>query len=343
MQSSQKLIGQFSRQIAWNIASALGIITVCVVLIEIIGYFLVNNLLLAIAAAISITVGIGSGLVLFVLARGQPLWQGIVPFALFMILAEIMVAGWLPELYPISAPFIVVVVLLASLVNQRSFTITILIVCIVITSGLFLFSQPSTEMRIPSVFFTLLQISSVIALLVVVWAFLDGVTLAQIQALRIVDQRANEAETARQHTELARQEIERRATEQQRLLELVSVLELPVLMIDDQVLLAPLVGHLDSRRTDALRQRLLERVAAQRAHTVIIDITGITVIDTAVAKALIDTATAIRLLGARTIISGIRPAVAQTLVHLNTDLHKMATAPNVATALSLAQRMRYPH
>lgn len=114
------------------------------------------------------------------------------------------------------------------------------------------------------------------------------------------------------------------------------MLELPVLTIEDRVLLAPLVGHLDSRRTEALRGRLLEMVASRRAHTVIIDVTGISFIDTAVAKALIDTATAIRLLGARTIVSGIGPSVAQTLVHLNVGLAEIATAPNPEAALRLA-------
>ncbi|WP_322511601.1 STAS domain-containing protein, partial [Chloroflexus sp.] len=96
---------------------------------------------------------------------------------------------------------------------------------------------------------------------------------------------------------------------------------------------------LDSRRAEQLRSRILEAVAAKRAHTVIIDITGITVIDTAVAKALIDTTAAIRLLGARTIISGIRPAVAQTLVHLNAGLGDITTAPNPEAALATARRL----
>jgi rsbT co-antagonist protein RsbR len=158
-----------------------------------------------------------------------------------------------------------------------------------------------------------------------------------MQALYIADQRAEEAEAARNTAEAARQEIERRALEQQRLLELVAVLELPVLTIDERVLLVPLVGHLDSRRAEALRQRVLKVVAERRAQAVIIDVSGITIIDTAVARALIDTATAIRLLGARTLISGIGPAVAQTLVHLNIGLEEVVTAPNPEAALRLAR------
>uniref|UniRef100_UPI002ADD5215 STAS domain-containing protein n=1 Tax=Chloroflexus sp. TaxID=1904827 RepID=UPI002ADD5215 len=248
-----------------------------------------------------------------------------------------MVALWLPELYVSAAPFIVVVILLASLINRRAFTISILVICIVVTVVLLLISQPAPEAKIPAPMFSFLQASSLAALFVAVWIFLDRIIIAQMQALQIADQRADDAEAARQQTELARQEIERRANEQQRLLELVAVLELPILTIDDRVLLAPLVGNLDSRRADALRQRVLERLAELRAHTMIIDITGITVIDTAVAKALIDTATAIRLLGARTIISGIRPTVAQTLVHLNTGLHEITTAPNPEAALRLVR------
>lgn len=337
MQTSQSILDQFFRQIARNIALGIGVIAAVVVPIELISFVLMNNTLLAIAAAISVTIGIGSGCTVFLLDRRQPLWQGILPFAALIVVAEIMVALWLPELYVSAAPFIVVVILLASLINRRAFTISILVICIVVTVVLLLISQPAPEAKIPAPMFSFLQASSLAALFVAVWIFLDRIIIAQMQALQIADQRADDAEAARQQTELARQEIERRANEQQRLLELVAVLELPILTIDDRVLLAPLVGNLDSRRADALRQRVLERLAELRAHTVIIDITGITVIDTAVAKALIDTATAIRLLGARTIISGIRPTVAQTLVHLNTGLHEITTAPNPEAALRLVR------
>ncbi|ABY34999.1 MAG TPA: STAS domain-containing protein [Chloroflexus aurantiacus] len=337
MQTSQSLLDQFFRQIARSIALGIGVIAAVVVPIELISFVLTNNTLLAIAAAISTTIGIGSGCTVFLLDRGQPLWQGILPFAVLIVVAEIMVALWLPELYVSAAPFIVVAILLASLINRRVFTISVLVICIVVTVVLLLISQPAPEAKIPAPMFSFLQASSLAALFVAVWIFLDRIIAAQMQALQIADQRADDAEAARQQTELARQEVERRASEQQRLLELVAVLELPILTIDDRVLLAPLVGNLDSRRADALRQRVLERLAELRAHTVIIDITGITVIDTAVAKALIDTATAIRLLGARTIISGIRPTVAQTLVHLNTGLHEITTAPNPEAALRLAR------
>lgn len=336
MQTSQSLLDQFFRQIVRSIALGIGVIAAVVVLVELISFVLTNNTLLAIAAAISTTIGIGSGCTVFLLDRGQPLWQGILPFAVLIVVAEIMVALWLPELYVSAAPFIVVVILLASLINRRAFTISVLVICIVVTVVLLLISQPAPEAKIPAPMFSFLQASSLAALFVAVWIFLDRIIAAQMQALQIADQRADDAEAARQQTELARQEIERRANEQQRLLELVAVLELPILTIDDRVLLAPLVGNLDSRRADALRQRVLERLAELRAHTVIIDITGITVIDTAVAKALIDTATAIRLLGARTIISGIRPTVAQTLVHLNIGLHEITIAPNPEAALRLA-------
>lgn len=337
MQTSQSLLDQFFRQIVRNVVLGCGVIAAFVVPIELITFVLMNNTLLAIAAAISVTLVIGSGGTVFLLDRGRPLWQGILPFVALIVVAEIMVALWLPELYVSTAPFIVVAILLASLINRRAFTISVLVFCIAITVVLLLISQPAPESKIPAPMFSFLQASSLAALFVTVWIFLDRIIAAQVQALQIADQRADDAEAARQQTELARQEIERRANEQQRLLELVAVLELPILTIDDRVLLAPLVGNLDSRRADALRQRVLERLAELRAHTVIIDITGITVIDTAVAKALIDTATAIRLLGARTIISGIRPTVAQTLVHLNTDLHEIAIAPNPEAALRLAR------
>lgn len=338
MSSSRTFLDHLYRKIVRTIAFGTLVIAVIAFIIALLVFLFTANLFVEVIMAIAFATACGCGLTIFLLTRESSLWQATLPFGIAIVVGEIVIAIWLPELRLATAPFLAVVVLLAGLNGQRSFTIGAMVGCIVVVIVIVALGPESETSVIPIHLLRFFQASSLAALLTAIWVFLDQVMSAQMQALQLADQRTQEAESARQTAEIARVEIEQRAAEQQRLLELVAVLELPILQIDDQVLLAPLVGNLDSRRAEQLRSRILETVAAKRAHTVIIDITGITLIDTAVAKALIDTAAAIRLLGARTIISGIRPAVAQTLVHLNTGLNEIATAPNPEAALALARR-----
>lgn len=128
-------------------------------------------------------------------------------------------------------------------------------------------------------------------------------------------------------------ELEARNTEQTQLLELVSQLEVPVIAVADGVLVLPLVGALDARRTAQIETTLLNEVARRRAHTAILDITGVPVIDTATARRLLDVAQALRLLGAQPVLSGIRASVARTLVTLGIDLRGIQTFGELQTAL----------
>jgi anti-anti-sigma regulatory factor len=100
------------------------------------------------------------------------------------------------------------------------------------------------------------------------------------------------------------------------------ILGMQVMIIVAGVLFAPIVGHLDSRRTHALTSRLLESVNAQRGKVVIVDIAGVNAIDTAVARGLLNAAQALRLLGCEVVLSGISAEVA-TLSH-NSILHSKA-------------------
>ncbi|ACL25527.1 STAS domain-containing protein [Chloroflexus aggregans] len=338
MSTSQVFLDRFYHRIVRNIALGTLIIAAVAILLTLIVYVLTTNLVIGLVVVIALVTGLGCLATLWLLTHERPLWQAILPFSLAVIGNELVIATWLPELRLAVAPFLAVVILLAGLNRQRAFTIGVMITCVLLIVAIVILGPTTEQQSIPLELLRFLQASSLAALMIAIWAFLDQIIVAQIQALDLADQRAAEAEAARQVAETARYEIAQRAEEQQRLLELVAALELPVLKIDDQVLLAPLVGNLDSRRAEQLRRRILDLVAEQRAHTVIIDITGITIIDTAVAKALIDTAAAIRLLGARTIISGIRPAVAQTLVHLNSGLTDITTAPNPQMALMLSRR-----
>lgn len=124
--------------------------------------------------------------------------------------------------------------------------------------------------------------------------------------------------------------------QQEELLELST----PVVKLWDGVLALPMIGTLDSRRTQVVMESLLQRIVDTGSEIAIIDITGVPTVDTLVAQHLLKTVTAIRLMGADCIISGVRPQIAQTIVHLGLDLQGIVTKANLSDALALALRRR---
>jgi rsbT co-antagonist protein RsbR len=113
-------------------------------------------------------------------------------------------------------------------------------------------------------------------------------------------------------------------------------LSTPVVKLWDGVLALPMIGTLDSARTQVVMESLLDRIVETGSEIAIIDITGVPTVDTLVAQHLLKTVTAIRLMGADCIISGIRPQIAQTIVHLGVDLQGVTTKATLADALALA-------
>ncbi|WP_433770739.1 STAS domain-containing protein [Pseudomonas putida] len=128
----------------------------------------------------------------------------------------------------------------------------------------------------------------------------------------------------------SREEVIKR--QQEELLELST----PVVKLWDGVLALPMIGTLDSQRTQVVMESLLQRIVDTGSEIAIIDITGVPTVDTLVAQHLLKTVTAIRLMGADCIISGVRPQIAQTIVHLGLDLQGVVTKANLADALKLA-------
>jgi rsbT co-antagonist protein RsbR len=122
--------------------------------------------------------------------------------------------------------------------------------------------------------------------------------------------------------------------QQQELLELST----PVVKLWDGILALPLIGTLDSNRTQTVMESLLQKIVETGAEVAIIDITGVPTVDTLVAQHLLKTVTAARLMGAECIISGIRPQIAQTIVHLGVGLGDVVTKANLADAFMLALR-----
>lgn len=130
----------------------------------------------------------------------------------------------------------------------------------------------------------------------------------------------------------SREELIRR--QQTEMLELST----PVVKLFEGILALPLIGTLDSSRTQIVMESLLQRIVETGASIAIIDITGVPTVDTLVAQHLLKTVAAARLLGADCIISGIRPQIAQTIVHLGVDLGQVSTKASLADAITLALR-----
>ena len=118
----------------------------------------------------------------------------------------------------------------------------------------------------------------------------------------------------------------------------LSMLELstPVVRLWDGIIAVPLVGTLDSARTQVVMEKLLETLVATGADHAVLDITGVPTVDTEVAQHLLKTVNAARLLGAECIVSGIRPQVAQTIVSLGIEFGDIATKATLADALAYA-------
>jgi len=117
-------------------------------------------------------------------------------------------------------------------------------------------------------------------------------------------------------------------------------LSTPVVKLWEGVLALPMIGTLDSARTQIVMETLLQKIVETGAEVAIIDITGVPTVDTLVAQHLIKTVTAARLMGADCIISGIRPQIAQTIVHLGVDLGDVVTKATLADAFAVALQRR---
>lgn len=118
--------------------------------------------------------------------------------------------------------------------------------------------------------------------------------------------------------------------------EIVDMTLVPIVQVWEGVVLVPLIGNLDASRAQQLMERLLQRVTETRSPVAVIDITGVPDVDTQTAQHLIETVSAVRLLGADVIMTGIRPGIAQTLVHLGIDLSSVATRASLVAGLKLA-------
>jgi PAS domain S-box-containing protein len=118
--------------------------------------------------------------------------------------------------------------------------------------------------------------------------------------------------------------------------EIFEMAVVPVVHIWEGIVLVPLIGTLDSQRTQQLMERLLDRVAETGSSVALLDITGVPTVDTQTAQHLIETISAVRLLGAEVVLTGVRPSIAQALVHLGIDLSNVITRSSLAAGLRMA-------
>ena len=207
-------------------------------------------------------------------------------------------------------------------------------------------TQPSPETM---VFVTATLIVSVSAIaLLVLWQF-NGRLIATLHAAQAANaaltatqdglEREVAARTADLHSALA--DVEARAAEQAALIaennqqrEVIREMSVPILPVSATTLVMPLIGALDSARLRDVQEQALARVEHTRARRLILDITGVPVVDTQVAKGLVETVQSLRLLGAEGVLVGVRPEVAQTIIGLGLTLASIQTAADVQSAVT---------
>lgn len=161
------------------------------------------------------------------------------------------------------------------------------------------------------------------------------------EAMKEAEERGHLAEVARAEQAVMFDQVQQQAADQARLLELVRDLEIPVIPVFTGVLALPVVGHLDSQRMAALTSSLLEEVARQRAHTVIVDLTGVAMIDTVTASQLLNMAQGVRLLGAEVMLTGIKAEVAQALGGLGVSFNQIKTVGSLQDGImQVSERLR---
>lgn len=166
---------------------------------------------------------------------------------------------------------------------------------------------------------------------------LTGVFTQMVASLRQMVEVERQAIVAEREARAATEQVQQM---QQRLIDAQHMtlreLSTPLIPISDTMVIMPLVGAIDRQRAEQIVETLLEGVAAHRAHLVILDITGVQVVDTQVAQAFIQAAQGVKLLGAQVMLTGIRPQIAQTLVELGVDLKSIETRSSLQAGITAA-------
>jgi anti-anti-sigma regulatory factor len=166
--------------------------------------------------------------------------------------------------------------------------------------------------------------------------------LRSAQADVAEQQRTLEERVAERTAELKRtiDELSATTAERERLSDTVRDLASPVIPVLEGILAMPLIGVIDSQRAAHLTAALLAGVEEHQAKVAILDVTGVPLVDTQVARVLLEAATAVRLLGAQTVLVGLRPELAQTIVGLGVDLSAIVTRVDLRSGVEYAQQLQ---
>jgi PAS domain S-box-containing protein len=164
---------------------------------------------------------------------------------------------------------------------------------------------------------------------------------SQFWANAIITALRDPAGALRGYAKVTRDLTERKQAEERIQQQSKEILDLstPVMQVWRGIVTAPLIGSLDSQRTQQFMERLLNAIVETNSPVALVDIMGVPTIDTQTAQHLIETISAVRLLGAQVILTGVRPVIAQTLVHLGIDLSDIITRSSLAAGLQVALDM----
>jgi anti-anti-sigma regulatory factor len=296
-------------------------------------------------------VGLGIGTLVLAVAiinasrSGQPLFM--IPYILFFVL--LAVATFVRRLpYAVRAATMLAVPFVAGTLDLYRFGLianaAVLLLASVILAALFLGQRGGLSLLVAGLLVLVAAawanaaspldiINPVLVFLVLSLVLVIAITsLVQRlnHSLHAAEQAAATATAAQQQAEHLTDQIRHQLAELEAqyqtetlLRDMVATLETPTIGLANGVLLAPLVGAIDSQRAQTITERLLTEASSQRAETVVIDIAGVATVDTQVAHALVQTTRALRLLGCTVVLSGISASVAQTLTRLGVALDDM--------------------
>lgn len=170
------------------------------------------------------------------------------------------------------------------------------------------------------------------------------VIIARAESERVMDMQqemlelTSELAQAQREAQRQNRSLQKLLQEQQQLLQTIQELTAPAVPIWDRVLLMPLVGNIDTERSQHITEQLLERASSTGAEYVILDLSGISVVDTGVAKHLIATAQALKLIGVQTVLVGVSPGIAETVVQLGIDLRGFLVQSDLQHAMAFVLR-----
>jgi anti-anti-sigma regulatory factor len=164
---------------------------------------------------------------------------------------------------------------------------------------------------------------------------IKGMSVSTHDAMQLAQQAEDARVTAEEQAAALATSNNALTEAEQRLRDLVATLETPAVPLANGVLLAPLVGTIDSRRAQALTERLLTAAQQQHAAIVVIDVAGVAAVDAQVAQMFVQTTHALRLLGCEVVLTGVRPEMATMLTSLGSDLSMLRTASSPQAVLSM--------